>query len=73
VFGRGEVIPLFREMDIEHFFDEERMQVNEELVSLLAHIDVGKFLLSPSVWVGMVVCGILVTAAIYVRRYRDES
>jgi len=73
VFGRGEVIPLFREMDIEHFFDEERMQVNEELVSLLAHIDVGKFLLSPSVWVGVVVCGILVTAAIYVRRYRDES
>jgi len=73
VFGRGEVIPLFREMDIEHFFDEERMQVNEELVSLLAHINVGKFLLSPSVWVGMVVCGILVTAAIYVRRYRDES
>ena len=73
VFGRGEVIPLFREMDIEHFFDEERMQVNEDLVSLLAHIDVGKFLLSPSVWVGMVVCGILVTAAIYVRRYRDES
>ena len=73
VFGRGEVIPLFREMDIEHFFDEERMQVNEELVSLLAHIDVGKFLLSPSVWVGVVVCRILVTAAIYVRRYRDES
>ena len=73
VFGRGEVIPLFREMDIEHFFDEERMQVNEELVSLSAHIDLGKFLLSPSVWVGMVVCGILVTAAIYVRRYRDES
>jgi ABC-2 type transport system permease protein len=73
VFGRGEVIPLFREMDIEHFFDEERMQVNEDLVSLLAHIDVGKFLLSPSVWVGVVVCGILVTAAIYVRRYRDES
>lgn len=73
VFGRGEMIPLFREMDIERFFDEERMRVNEEVVSLLAHIDVGKFLLSPSVWAGVLVCGIFATAAIYVRRYRDES
>ena len=73
VFGRGEMIPLFREMDIEGFFDEERMRVNEELVSLLAHIDIGKFLLNPSVWAGVVVCGLFATAAIYVRRYRDES
>lgn len=73
VFGRGEMIPLFREMDIEHFFDEERMRVNEEVVRLLAHIDVGKFLVSPSVWTGVVVCGLFTTAAIYLRRYRDES
>ena len=73
VFGRGEMIPLFREMDLERFFDEERMKVNEEVVSLLAHIDVGKFLLSPSVWAGVIVCGLFATAAIYVRRYRDES
>ena len=73
IFGRGEVIPLFREMDIEHFFDEERMVVNENMVSLLAHIDIGRFLLSPSVWAGIVVCGLFTTAAIYVRRYRDES
>ncbi len=73
VFGRGEMIPLFRETDIEHFFDEDRMVVNEEVVRLLAHIDVGKFLLSPSVWIGLVVCGLFATAAIYVRRYRDDS
>jgi len=73
VFGRGEMIPLFREMDLERFFDEDRMMVNEEVVSLLAHIDVGGFLLSPSVWVGVIVCGLFATAAIYVRRYRDES
>ena len=73
VFGRGEMIPLFREIDIERFFDEERMSVNEEVVSLLAHIDIGGFLLSPSVWAGVVVCGLFATAAIYVRRYRDES
>jgi ABC-2 type transport system permease protein len=73
IFGRGEMIPLFREMDIEHFFDEERMVVNEEMVSLLAHIDIGRFLVSPSVWAGIVVCGLFSMAAIYVRRYRDES
>ena len=73
IFGRGEMIPLFREMDIEHFFDEERMVVNEEMVSLLAHIDIGRFLVSPSVWAGIAVCGLFTTAAIYVRRYRDES
>ena len=73
VFGRGEMIPLFREMDFERFFDEDRMMVNEEVVSLLSHIDVGGFLLSPSVWVGVIVCGLFATAAIYVRRYRDES
>ena len=73
VFGRGEMIPLFREMDIERFFDEERMKVNEEVVSLLAHIDIVRFLLSPSVWMGVVVCGLFAMAAIYVRRYRDES
>ena len=73
VFGRGEMIPLFREMDFERFFDEDRMKVNEEVVSLLAHIDIGQFLVSPSVWAGLVVCGLLATAAVYVRRYRDES
>ena len=73
VFGRGDMIPLFREMDFEHFFDEERTRVNHEVVSLLAHIDVGQFLVSPSVWAGVVVCGLLTAAAIFVRRYRDES
>jgi len=64
---------LFNVTDIEHFFDEDRMRVNEEVVSLLTHIDIGKFLLSPSVWAGVVVCGLFAAAAIYVRRYRDES
>jgi ABC-2 type transport system permease protein len=73
VFGRGEMIPLFHEMDLGHFFDEDRMKVNEEVISLLAHINLGKFLVSPSVWAGIVVCGLFATAAIYVRRYRDES
>lgn len=73
VFGRGGMMPLFRGMDMEEFFDEDRMQVNEELVRLLAHLDIGQFLISPSLWAGVIVCGLLTTAAIYVRRYRDES
>jgi ABC-2 type transport system permease protein len=73
VFGRGGMMPLFHGMDLEGFFDEDRMQVNEELVRLLSHLDIGQFLTSPGLWTGMIVCGLFTTAAIYVRRYRDES
>jgi len=73
VFGRGGMLPLFRGMDFERYFDEDRMRVNEEVVSLVAHLDPVKFLLSPSLWAGIVVCGLLATGAIYIRRYRDES
>jgi ABC-2 type transport system permease protein len=73
VFGRGGMMPLFRGMDLKGFFDEDKLRVNEEVVSLLAQLDVVKFLTSVSMWTGVIVCGIFVTAAIYVRRYRDES
>ncbi len=73
VFGRGGMMPLFRGMDMEAFFDEDRMQVNEELVELVAHLDIVQFLTSPSLWAGFIVCGLLTTAAIYVRRYRDDQ
>ncbi len=73
VFGRGGMMPLFRGMDLGGFFDEDRMHVNEEVIRLLAHIDIVKFIASPSLWAGLVVCGLLTTAAIYMRRYRDES
>ena len=73
VFTRRGMIPLFRGMDMKGFFDEESLHVNEEIVSLLAHLDLARFLTSPSMWAGLVVCAIFVTAAIYVRRYRDES
>ncbi len=73
VFSRRGNMPLFRRMDLEKFFDEDRMHLSEETVSLLAHIDVLRFIASPSVWIGLIVCGLFTTAAIYVRRYRDES
>ena len=58
---------------MERFFDEGHARMSEEMVSLLAHLDIGKFLTSIDTWIGIVVCGLLTTAAIYVRRYRDES
>ncbi len=73
VFTRRGMIPLFRGMDMEGFFDEDSLHINEEVVSLLAHLDVVQFLTSPSMWAGIIVCALFVTAAIYVRRYRDES
>jgi len=40
---------------------------------LLDLIDIGKFMAHPETWIGIIVCGLLTTAAIYVRRFRDES
>ncbi len=42
-------------------------------LSLWSLIDLGNFLRSPGLWIGLVVCGLFTTAAIYVRRYRDDS
>ena len=74
VWGRGAKIPLFQaDIDVEEFFDKDSLHLSEEMVSLLAHIDLGRFFASVDTWIGIVVCGLLTTAAIYVRRYRDES
>ena len=73
VWGRGAKIPLFADMDIERFFEDGHPQITKEMVSLLAHIDLGKFFTSIDTWLGIIVCGLLTTAAIYVRRFRDES
>ena len=73
VWGRGAQIPLFVEMDFERLFDDGHPQITKEMVSLLAHIDLGRFFTSVDTWIGIIVCGLLTTAAIYVRRYRDES
>ena len=74
VWARGAKIPLFQaDIDVEEFFDEDNIQLSEEMISLLNHIDLGRFFSSIDTWIGIIVCGLLTTAAIYVRRYRDES
>ena len=70
---RFDQLPIFKGIQPELFFNEEEFIANADAVSLLAYIDVGKFLTSPQMWAGVIVCGLLLTAAIYVRRYRDES
>lgn len=63
------------EIDEDSFdFEEESMvELAREGVSLWSIIDLGRFLTSPSVWIGVAVCALFCAAAIYVRRYRDES
>ena len=73
VWGRSAKIPLFASIDMERFFDEGHARVSDHMVSLLAHLDFGKFITHIDTWLGLIVCGLLTTAAIYVRRYRDES
>ena len=73
VLGRGDEIPLIRTENVERFFDEEQWRIAEGATSLLVHLDIVQFLTSPATWVGIIVCGLLSIAAIYVRRYRDEG
>jgi ABC-2 type transport system permease protein len=73
VWDRNDALPLFKALDFETFFEEEHWRAGIDKISLLEHIDIVKFLTSPAMWGGVIVCGLFVTAAIYVRRYRDES
>jgi len=70
---RGSSLPLFRGFDVSVFDDDSFHDMTADSVSVLAHIDLVKFLTSPGLWLGLIVCGLFLTAAIYVRRYRDES
>ena len=69
-------VPIIRRVNEGEFAIEsesELLDLAREGISLLSFVDVGRFLTSPSVWLGVVVCGLFCTAAVYVRRYRDES
>lgn len=75
-FLRSVKMPLFIDLHtMERLFEEGehfRMVDNAEL-SLLKLMDVGGFLSTPGLWLGLIGCGLLTAAAIYVRRYRDDS
>ena len=73
IFVRSVRPPLFKGIDVSRIFDEDNFQIAADTASLLAKIDLARFLSSPSMWLGLVVCGLFTTAAIYIRRYRGES
>jgi ABC-2 type transport system permease protein len=71
---RFETMPIFDVSNLVSRFDEDDIHsLLEQDISLVSMLDPGKFATSTEVWGGLVVCGLFVTAAIYVRRYRDES
>lgn len=69
----GDSLPIFRTVDIERFIETDEWRVGEGASHLLPHLDIVQFLTSPSMWAGILVCALLSTGAIYVRRFRDES
>ena len=75
-FIRTASLPLFRGMSTGDIFSYkgDEWSLNGEVPSgLLSLMDLSRFFGSPSLWLGLVVCALFVTAAIYVRRYRDDS
>lgn len=76
IFVRSGKMPFFHGMDTIGLLSEDKEALHELArsgISFLSMVDLGGFLASPGLWLGLVVCGLFVTAATYVRRYRDES
>ncbi len=75
-FVRSVKMPLFIDLQtMERLFEEGEdfaLLADAEL-SLLGLMDFGGFLANSGLWLGMIVCGLFTAAAIYVRRYRDDS
>lgn len=71
---RFETMPIFDIPGLASRFDDEELHsLVAQDISLVSLLDVKAFLTSPEVWAGLLVCGLFATAAVYVRRYRDES
>ena len=75
IFVRSAKNPIFKDAEtLEHMFrDDDLQSLAESGVSMGSILDFGSFVSSPGMWAGLIVCGLFTTAAIYVRRYRDDS
>lgn len=76
IFVRSAKLPLFGRPDHADriFKDLHDMQLAADAkVTLLGFMDIGGFLLNPAMWTGVAVGGLFIAAAVYVRRYRDDS
>jgi len=75
-FERSVQMPLFAGIDnMELLFQEGEDFANlaGAKLSLVSLMDLGGFVVNPQLWIGIVVCGIFSAAAVYVRRFRDDS
>jgi len=75
-FVRSIKMPLFIDPGtMERLFEEGDgfALLADAQLSLLGLMDSGGFLTNPGLWLGLIVCGLFTAAAIYVRRYRDDS
>jgi len=75
-FVRTVKVPLFAGVDDLQLLlqgGDDVTKLAEAELSLFSLLDLGGFLSSPQLWLGIIVCGLFTAAAIYVRRYRDES
>ena len=66
-------MPIFDSISKSGFDEDDLQSMLSENISLVSWLDYGRFLTSIEVWAGLIVCGLFITAAIYVRRYRAES
>ncbi|MDH4124172.1 MAG: ABC-2 transporter permease [Gammaproteobacteria bacterium] len=66
-------MPLFSINPDLIFDDKSFRNLRLEDLSLLKLLDISKLLSSLELWIGLIVCGLFATAAIYIRRYRDDS
>lgn len=76
LFVRTGKLPLFQGLDTGDllFYEGEKMAAGEApSISLLPLLDLSQFFGSPALWLGIAVCVLFILAAIYVRRYRDDS
>jgi ABC-2 type transport system permease protein len=76
IFVRSGEMPFFHGIDTIGLWSDDKEVLHEIVrsgISFLSMVDLVGFLASPGLWLGLVVCGLFVTAATYVRRYRDDS
>lgn len=74
VFSRTANMPIYRTLDFEGIFNTDSLRIAAENgISLVSMLDVGGFVTSPGLWLGLVVCALFTTAAMYVRRFRGDS
>ncbi len=66
--------PPLADLDFKQIIGKEmHNELSADAISIVSALDLPRFATSPSLWAGLVVCGLFTTAAIYVRRYRDDS